>query len=348
MPTIHVTPFPPETPWQEFEKITRDGIALKWDSPTLQGEGRPGQGQDGVDIFGPDFLGRPVAIQCKKYKDPLKLAVVKKEVGYAEKFKAGGSLNCLYIATTAPRDAKLQREVRILSEERIKQGKFAVGLLFWDDIFTGLLLEHNILISHFPSLKFPAASSPEEKKATRIAAMTLGYYGQFIWHFVELMFSEFGWMAGQDPEDARTLLRIVRSSAKIAPTQVCSELRDWTERVETELFSSEKKDWDLIKTLLLRVENRVKYLSPMLNDVTDGDFTELGIHIGALYWSEGLLKQTTADELSRKICTLLPSASISVPEALTRFIGKEGHNAAPVLFTISERELRWPTTQEVV
>lgn len=345
MPTIHVTQLPPDTPWQEFEKITKDGMALKWGSPTLQSEGRPGQKQNGVDIFGPDYLGRPVAIQCKKYTSFLKLATIQKEVANAEKFQAGCKLNCLYIATTAPRDAKLQSEVRALSEERIKQGKFAIGLLYWEDIFTGLILDPNILVSHFPGLKFPEVGQSATKKGSRIAALTLGYYGPFLWHYLELMLGEFGWMAGQDPEEARTLIRIVRKNSNVAPKQISVELLDWSEQVESEIFSPKgEQDWDLIKTLAKRIEDRVKHLSSILEDVTDADFVELGMSIGGLFNIEGDLTQKKALELSRKICVLLPSASLSLPETIDRLVGKDCYRVSPVLLSIAERELRWPTT----
>lgn len=60
----------------------------------------------GVDISGPDEIGQPVRIQCKRYKPALKLNDVTDEIGKAEKLK--GRLTALIIATTAGRDAKLQ------------------------------------------------------------------------------------------------------------------------------------------------------------------------------------------------------------------------------------------------
>ena len=62
MPTIYGMQFPEPSDWQELEVITRDAMQLKWGHPILQRNGRSGQEQHGVDIYGPDQLGRPVAI----------------------------------------------------------------------------------------------------------------------------------------------------------------------------------------------------------------------------------------------------------------------------------------------
>jgi hypothetical protein len=85
-----------------------------------QENGRAGQKQDGVDIYGPDDIGRPVGIQCKRYKPPLELAHVTADVDKAGKFK--GQLTTLFVATTADYDAKLQQQVRLLSDKRVAQG----------------------------------------------------------------------------------------------------------------------------------------------------------------------------------------------------------------------------------
>jgi len=99
----------------------------RWKSPTLQMNGRPGQKQDGVDIYGPDDLGRKIGIQCKRYKDGIDMKVVNAEVASAEKYI--GVFSALYIATMADHDAKLQQEVRVLSEsgERSIRGRPYLG-----------------------------------------------------------------------------------------------------------------------------------------------------------------------------------------------------------------------------
>ena len=102
MPTLHSMNLPQPKNWQEFEDIVRDAQAQRWNSPRLQKNGRPGQAQHGVDIYGPDEIGRNVGIQCKRYAGKLSFDVVKAEVENAEKFS--GKLSALYVATTADND----------------------------------------------------------------------------------------------------------------------------------------------------------------------------------------------------------------------------------------------------
>lgn len=345
MPTIHVTPFPTETPWQEFEKMTLHGMSLKWGSPTLQVEGRSGQNQHGVDIYGPDYLGRPVAIQCKRYVAKLKFATVIEEVANAEQFENGSNLNCLYIATTVPRDAKLQRDVRVLSEDRIKKGKFAVGLIYWEDIFTGLLLDDKILASYFPYLKFPSLEVSDDTEGRRRSGLYLGYYGRYLWLYIELMFGEFGWLANQDPEEMRTILRLIRKNAIMCSIDIREEIQAWTNDIESLIFSdSTAKIGSRVKALAKRVEERVKNLPSLHCSLIEADFIKLGIAIGAIGWRDGKFEQIHASRITEQFANILPTATALLPEVITAQIGRESYCVAPVLFNFAERELRWPTS----
>ena len=150
MPTIQSMELPKATNWQDFETIVRDAQAQRWRSTTLTKNGRSGQKQAGVDIYGPDDVGRPVGIQCKRYKPALKLEQVEDEIAKAEKFK--GRLTTLFVATTGDHDAGVQEQVRLLSDARVAQGKFAVAVLFWDEIIAGLLLNPAVFRAHYPQI----------------------------------------------------------------------------------------------------------------------------------------------------------------------------------------------------
>jgi hypothetical protein len=128
---------PPPKAWQEFEDLVLASLGQRWKTTTLQRNGRSGQAQTGVDVYGSDDIGRRVGIQCKNFKGALELKTVKKEIERTAKFK--GNLSALFVATTAETDARLQEEVRLLSDTRVAAGKFAVAVLFWDDIVDGLV-----------------------------------------------------------------------------------------------------------------------------------------------------------------------------------------------------------------
>jgi len=136
--------------WDEFEEIARSSLKIKWNSPNLVRNGRQGQSQDGVDIFGEDECGRLVGVQCKLTTKPISIGIINQEIKNAEGFKP--ELSSLYIATTADRDAKIQRDVRLISRERVNNGLFPVGILFWDDLTQELIKDEAELSKHYPQL----------------------------------------------------------------------------------------------------------------------------------------------------------------------------------------------------
>lgn len=345
MPGPSFIDFPSETPFEEFESMVRDGMAITWDSPTLQKNGRPGQEQNGVDVYGLDHLGRPVAIQCKRYKRKLKLKVIETEIKNAEGFEPGGKLNCLYLATSAPRDAVLQKEVRVLSEARVKQDKFAVGLLYWDDILSGLIKDPQVFKSYF-AYAAPPGSISAANADTKPTALTLGYYGRFLWHYIEIAYSEAGWLANQDLEEIRTILRLIRAGAAIAEPSVGAELVAWTSELEAKLFAAggiSQNDWHGIRRTAKRVEDRVKYLPSLHPNVDEGLFIDFGIELGAIFWNDGEFTESKASKIAIKFKKLIPGSMLALQETLARLQGKSCHTAAPSLMTLADHELKWPS-----
>lgn len=151
MPTVASSAIPPPKSWDEFEDIMLAAAKLRWNSTDFQRNGRVGQKQDGVDVFGHDDDGRHIGVQCKNTVSGISISVVEGEVANAEKFEP--RLEWLYIATTAQRDAPLQKEVRVLSEARCLDGKFRVGILFWDDVCQDLATDDDVFFAHYPQFR---------------------------------------------------------------------------------------------------------------------------------------------------------------------------------------------------
>lgn len=151
MPTIASSVVPSPKSWDEFEDVSLAAAKLRWGSNDFHRNGRTGQKQDGVDIFGCDNDERHIGVQCKNTVGGVTLATVNSEIANAEKFEP--KLDRLYIATTAPRDAKIQKEVRALSALRRKERKFRVGVLFWDDICQDLATDDDVFFSHYPQFR---------------------------------------------------------------------------------------------------------------------------------------------------------------------------------------------------
>jgi hypothetical protein len=151
MPTISSSVVPPPKSWDEFEDITLSAAKLRWNTDDFQRNGRSGQAQSGVDVFGHDDHDLQVGIQCKNTVGGVTIAVVDEEVANAEAFDP--PLAHLYIATTAKRDAPLQQAVRKLSAERRRDGKFLVNLMFWDDICGDLATNEEVFFAHYPQFR---------------------------------------------------------------------------------------------------------------------------------------------------------------------------------------------------
>jgi hypothetical protein len=155
MPTIvgsHV--FPPKS-WDEFEDITLSAVKLRWGSPDFFRNGRPGQSQDGIDIFGQTSDFSKIGIQCKNTIGGVSEDVILAEIKKAESFNP--PIEVLYIATTSNRDVKIQEKVRIISEQRIADGKFSVYMLFWDEVVFDLAKDKSEFFKHYPDFS-PAPS----------------------------------------------------------------------------------------------------------------------------------------------------------------------------------------------
>ena len=116
---------------ERFEKMCLDLYKKEFKESSVQMNGRRGQKQNGVDISVPDQY---IGIQCKK-RD-LNDEITKKEltewVEEAKNFEP--PLKKFILATTCKRDAKIQKEARLLSEEHKKQDLFSIRIDSWDEI----------------------------------------------------------------------------------------------------------------------------------------------------------------------------------------------------------------------
>lgn len=146
MPSPSTSDLPIPRSWEEFEDIVSDIYRERWGDPYVQRFGRSGQAQDGIDIFGrPQHLGGAfAAIQCKK-RDTLTVDDVLSEAERAKRFLP--SISEFVFATTAKRDAKLQRDIW-----NARDGfPFRVEIVFWEDLCLALSGSPNLLQKYFPA-----------------------------------------------------------------------------------------------------------------------------------------------------------------------------------------------------
>ncbi|MEK6913795.1 MAG: hypothetical protein AABW47_03960 [Nanoarchaeota archaeon] len=148
MPTFTTSKLPLPKSWEEFEDISADIIKKIWGTDYITRNGRLGQKQNGVDIYGkpPNLNGGYCGVQCKNKK--VSIEEIKKEIENAEGFKP--YLKELIFAIVSERDANLQESVRILDSERTKENKFSIQILFWEDVCLILSDYSDLMEKHFP------------------------------------------------------------------------------------------------------------------------------------------------------------------------------------------------------
>ncbi|SEM18565.1 Restriction endonuclease [Chryseobacterium taichungense] len=123
--------------WQDFENLCKKLWGEIWKCPEIKKNGRQGQSQNGVDIYGiPKYESEYYGIQCKGKDLYTNKALTKneidKEINYALKFKP--KLKKFYFATTANKDANIEEYIRIKNIEHIEKKIFEVHLYCWEDI----------------------------------------------------------------------------------------------------------------------------------------------------------------------------------------------------------------------
>jgi tetratricopeptide (TPR) repeat protein len=127
---------PPPSDWRIFEQRMQDLFSAEWETKAVLHAGS-GQTDLGVDVYGqPKGTTEWHGVQCK-FRDPLcgqrvTGSDLREAVTEAKRFEP--PLARLLLATTTPRDRKLQHEARRLHEEHQQQGLFSVDVLFWPDI----------------------------------------------------------------------------------------------------------------------------------------------------------------------------------------------------------------------
>lgn len=125
------------TNWQDFETLCKKLWGEIWNCPEIKKNGRAGQEQHGVDVYGIPF-GEDgyFGIQCKgkdEYTNKqFTEAEIDREIGMARNFDP--PLKKLYFATTAVKDAGIEAYIRNKNLENKSAGSFEIHIFSWEDI----------------------------------------------------------------------------------------------------------------------------------------------------------------------------------------------------------------------
>lgn len=145
----------PPLNWQDFESLCCDLWREIWKDPNTQKNGRQGQSQHGVDVFGRPNQGKTYAgVQCKgkdNYADnTLTEKEVEAEVEKAKSFKP--PISEFVIATSGKRDVSIQELARTISERHKKEDLFSVHVWSWEDIVDRLEEFPDVIALYYPGL----------------------------------------------------------------------------------------------------------------------------------------------------------------------------------------------------
>ena len=145
---------PPPLNWEEFESLCCDLWAEILKDSNTSKNGRSGQAQNGVDVFGrKGGVGDWVAVQSKgkdgRYGKEVTESELKKEVTKAKSFTP--KISEFILATTAENDAKIQKIARELTETNKKNDLFSVTVIGWSEIIRKLAMHENIIEKYYPN-----------------------------------------------------------------------------------------------------------------------------------------------------------------------------------------------------
>lgn len=151
-----------------FEDMCANVYGHVYGDPTPKSNGRRGQAQAGIDIFVTSTEGR-IGIQCKRYQDgKLKLKHIKDETREAEEGQS--PIVRLIVATTAANDAVLLREVQEFSDARVADGKFPVGVEFWQEICRHVRSHAKLQLDYAPNSPGGAFEQQRQSNEQLLAA----------------------------------------------------------------------------------------------------------------------------------------------------------------------------------
>jgi hypothetical protein len=136
---------PPNDP-VAFESLCLSLFKEIWQDQNAQKNGRSGQPQAGVDVFG-QKAGERVGVQCKQ-KDNLSwrkitAAELEAEVEKARHFHP--PLSEFILATTGPADEKVQQRARELTDAHEQEGLFKVSVWSWREIWQEIYVRPSLL-----------------------------------------------------------------------------------------------------------------------------------------------------------------------------------------------------------
>jgi hypothetical protein len=175
----------------EFEYLCRDLWKNDDINDPVSFNGRPGQAQDGVDIYGRNKVtGDWFGIQCKVRTEGNALTKKEIDVEIQQAKSFNPSLRQYYLCTTLKRDAAIQKIERTIIEELNERRSFSFQILFWNDIEELLKRDSNINVYYQYYHKFFIDNTTMGHSIGKLINLELGRGSSLDTHY-ELVIGKF-------------------------------------------------------------------------------------------------------------------------------------------------------------
>jgi len=176
---------------EEFETITLEYAKLEY-GKHAQKYGRKGQKQHGVDIC-TNNKSLEVAIQCKNVKK-LTENIIDGELVKLKNYPR--EINKYIVATTAPRNNKIQDYIYAKSDEYV----FSIYVLYWDEITSKLAENFEVFNKTFPQIQIKELSKETQSKCVSDDTLLMNkflnnfditYIRSYIWNLPRICHADF-------------------------------------------------------------------------------------------------------------------------------------------------------------
>lgn len=141
--------------WQDFETLCKKLWGEVWNCPEIKKNGRSGQDQAGIDVYGiPNGEKSYYGIQCKGKDEYTNKQLTEKEIDeeISKALNFTPKLKKMYFATTAVKDVKIEAYLREKNIEHIEKEIFEVHLYSWEEIVE-LIQENKVTYDYYLNSK---------------------------------------------------------------------------------------------------------------------------------------------------------------------------------------------------
>lgn len=176
---FHAKQIAPPKSWETFEDLCLALFRAVWRDPSAQKNGRAGQVQNGVDIFGCNHAlgGEFWGVCCIASSQSFDRSTMRHRIvdGLAKAEQFMPRLAHYVIATTGQNDAAIQQYTRILNAERAKSGLFPISIIAWEEI-QYLLSANPDIAKHFYPEHFVNLAAANKPSPFRLSQLRLTQY----------------------------------------------------------------------------------------------------------------------------------------------------------------------------